>query len=453
MISWPYRPLSDFLTEREGRFKPNDPKIATFKRLDKIDFSGQIHISEKPSKTDMIVIEPGDLVISGINVAKGALAVYEGDEPVTATIHYSSYTFDKNRIDIAFLKRFLKSPAFISELQDQVKGGIKTEIKPKHLLPLKARIPELAKQQKINHHFDAVENEISDLSNEIYSQSTYLTKLRQAILQEAIEGKLTADWRKENPVRKGDPDYDAEALLEKIQAEKEKLIKEGKIKKQKPLAPIKADEVPFELPEGWVWTRLRELSLSTEAGKSFLCKDEPVLGKSWGVIKTSAITSGNFIEEESKLYSHNEPTDTKSKIKTDDFLFCRASGSKGLAGRSCIVDKITKNLLLSDKSIRLILSEFIEPTLINHINNCEFGEKYRLSLSTNKSTSMNNVQREEMLALPIPLAGIAEQKVIIQRVEKAFFMVEELEKQVSDRKKQSEQLMQAVLREAFEGAK
>jgi type I restriction enzyme S subunit len=66
---------------------------------------------------------------------------------------------------------------------------------------------------------------------------------------------------------------------------------------------------------------------------------------------------------------------------------------------------------------------------------------------------MNNVQREEMLALPIPLAGIAEQKVIIQRVEKAFFMVEELEKQVSDRKKQSEQLMQAVLREAFEGAK
>jgi len=241
------------------------------------------------------------------------------------------------------------------------------------------------------------------------NQASYLIKLRQAILQEAIEGKLTADWRKENPFRKGDPDYDAKALLEKIQTEKEKLIKEGKIKKQKPLAPLKADEVPFELPEGWVWTRLRELSLSTEAGKSFLCKDEPVLGKSWGVIKTSAITSGNFIEEESKLYSHNEPTDTKSKIKTDDFLFCRASGSKGLAGRSCIVDKITKNLLLSDKSIRLTLSEFIEPTLINHINNCEFGEKYRLSLSTNKSTSMNNVQREEMLALPIPLAGIAEQ--------------------------------------------
>jgi restriction endonuclease S subunit len=64
---------------------------------------------------------------------------------------------------------------------------------------------------------------------------------------------------------------------------------------------------------------------------------------------------------------------------------------------------------------------------------------------------MNNVKREEMLALPVPLSAIAEQKVIIQRVEKSFFMVDELEKQVSERKEQSEQLMQAVLREAFEG--
>jgi type I restriction enzyme S subunit len=66
---------------------------------------------------------------------------------------------------------------------------------------------------------------IESFDNESVSQSTYLTKLRQAILQEAIEGKLTADWREENPVRKGDPDFDAEALLQKIQAEKEKLIK------------------------------------------------------------------------------------------------------------------------------------------------------------------------------------------------------------------------------------
>lgn len=55
--------ISDFLTERQGRYKPDDKRIAGYKRLEKIDFSGTIHISEKPTKTDMILVYPGDLVI------------------------------------------------------------------------------------------------------------------------------------------------------------------------------------------------------------------------------------------------------------------------------------------------------------------------------------------------------------------------------------------------------
>ena len=79
---------------------------------------------------------------------------------------------------------FPKNPAFISGLQDQVKGIIKTKIKPKHLLPLKAKIPDLLKQQEINSHFDIIENKLEELSNEIGCQSIYLTKLRQANLKE-----------------------------------------------------------------------------------------------------------------------------------------------------------------------------------------------------------------------------------------------------------------------------
>ena len=85
--------ISQFLKEREGRYDPGDEAVLGLKRLNKIDFSGEIHLSDKGSKTDMIIVEPGDLVISGINVSKGALAVYHGEEPITATIHYSSYMF------------------------------------------------------------------------------------------------------------------------------------------------------------------------------------------------------------------------------------------------------------------------------------------------------------------------------------------------------------------------
>lgn len=135
MGEWKRVRIGEFLTERQGRYKPDDTAIEKYKRLDKIDFSRSIHISEKTSKTDMIIVYPGDLVISGINVAKGAITVYQGTEPVTATIHYSSYIFDDSVIDLEYFKYFVKSPAFIETLKKQVKGGIKTEIKKYTLLP------------------------------------------------------------------------------------------------------------------------------------------------------------------------------------------------------------------------------------------------------------------------------------------------------------------------------
>ena len=244
MGEWKKVRIGQFLTERQGRYKPDDNAIATYKRLDKIDFSGTVHISEKPSKTDMIVVQPGDLVISGINVAKGAIAVYQGMEPVTATIHYSSYIFDDSAIDLEYFKYFVKSPAFIETLKKQVKGGIKTEIKPKVFLPLEISLPDLPTQKQIVKKISVNLKRVNKLAKEIETQKRYAKQLHQNILQDAIEGKLTADWRKEHPVQKGNPDYDAEALFELIQ-------KERKVdKKRKKLPPILDAEKPFELPTG-----------------------------------------------------------------------------------------------------------------------------------------------------------------------------------------------------------
>ena len=201
----------------------------------------------------MIVVQPGDLVISGINVAKGAIAVYQGTEPVTATIHYSSYIFDDSVIDLEYFKYFVKSPAFIETLKKQAKGGIKTEIKPKVFLPLEISLPDLPTQKQIVKRISVNLKRVNELAKEIEAQKLYVKQLRRNILQDAIEGKLTADRRKEHPVQKGNPDYDAEALFESIQ-------KERKVdKKRKALPPILDAEKPFELPTGWKWVRLGEV--------------------------------------------------------------------------------------------------------------------------------------------------------------------------------------------------
>lgn len=441
---WNKVKVGDFLFEREGRYKPESVEIAGLQRIDKIDFSGNFHIANKPSKTDMILIKPGDLVISGINVAKGALGVYHGQDDITATIHYSSYTFDESKVSIEYFKRFLKSPTFIQLLKEQVKGGIKTEIKPKHLLPLEIMLPDKKEQLAILSRFQRIENEDAELKSELTHQQTLLKKLRQQILQEAIEGKLTVDWRAQNP------DVEpASELLKRIAAEKAQLVKDKKIKAQKPLPSIPDAEKLFELPQGWAWCRLEEVTLVYEAGKSFKCEDRAVNGKEWGVIKTSAITSSCFNENENKFYQDDEPEGVLKVILRGDLIFCRASGSKGLAGKCCIVNNISKNLLLSDKTPRLILSSFVYKSFVFFHNETKHTSTYYSSLNIGKSTSMNNITKDQLLNKMLPLPPFYEQQAIVTKVEKLLVLCDQLETQINQNQAYAEQLMQAVLRETF----
>ena len=92
---------------------------------------------------------------------------------------------------------------------------------------------------KLNIFFDNFEL-IADAPNGV-------PKLREMILQLAVQGKLVPQDPKDEP---------ASVLLEKIKAEKERLIKEKKIKKTKPMPPISTDEIPYELPDGWEWVKL-----------------------------------------------------------------------------------------------------------------------------------------------------------------------------------------------------
>ena len=82
-------------------------------------------------------------------------------------------------------------------------------------------------------------------------------QLKNSILQLAVQGKLVPQDPNDEP---------AAALLERIRAEKERLIKEGKIKKEKPLPPITEDEIPFDVPEGWAWVRLGDICAVARGG-------------------------------------------------------------------------------------------------------------------------------------------------------------------------------------------
>lgn len=444
MSEWKKVKIGEFLTEREGRFKPDDKRISKYQRLDKIDFSGNIHLSNKPTKTDMILVQSGDLVISGINVAKGAITVYQGDEPVCATIHYSSYTFDCSKVDLDYFKFFVKSDAFVAAIQKQVKGGIKTEIKPKHLLPLEISIPDLQTQKKIVKEISSQLDKTEQLSIEIAKQKAYAKQLRQNILQEAIEGKLTADWRKQHPVQKGHPDYDAKALFEQIQNEKYR--SNHVTKKEKSLPSITKDEIPFEIPTGWKWVRLGEIIQEPPRnGYSPKAVDFETPIKT---LKLGAVTYGVFDPSEFKYINEKIPEDAYCWLKNGDFLIERSNSFEYVGICAIYTGKDNEfmypDLLMRFRTAEILSKEYVHSALVS-----PFNREYFMTNAKGAQKTMPKINQECVVNTMIPLPPLAEQKEIVVRVEKHLKTITQLETQIATRETTTKQLMQSILKDAF----
>ncbi|HBR22071.1 MAG TPA: hypothetical protein DD713_05815 [Nitrospiraceae bacterium] len=152
-MKWPMVKLGEVLTERKEVPSQESLLSGSVRIVEKIGFNDgkiQLRIDGK-TKTGMILIHPGDIVVSGINAAKGAIAIYgkEHTGPITATIHYGAYIPNKERVDINFLWWLLRSRTFKELLLEYVPGGIKTELKAKRFLPIPVPIPSLSEQKRI----------------------------------------------------------------------------------------------------------------------------------------------------------------------------------------------------------------------------------------------------------------------------------------------------------------
>jgi type I restriction enzyme S subunit len=135
-----------------------------------------------------------------------------------------------------------------------MRGAANVSLSISRIKDVKIHLPSIEKQREVILKIQHLEKENNLFYYQITNQKTYLKSLRKQILQDAIEGKLTKEWHKENP------DIEpASELLKKIKKEKEKLIIQKKIKKEKPLSPIEKMDIPFELPNSWAWTRLGEI--------------------------------------------------------------------------------------------------------------------------------------------------------------------------------------------------
>ena len=356
----------------------------------------------------------------------------------------------KNNTDIsaAFLHQYLLFYKNI-KIVPLMRGAANVSLAVKDIAKIEVPIPPINEQKDFIFLFNKLKKFNDLLIQEFDSQEKYISQLKQAILQEAIAGKLTAEWRDRNPMQKGDPDTDAASLLAKIKAEKQQAIADGKLKQEKPLPKISPDEIPFSLPDSWVWTNFGNVIMDIEAGKSPDSLSHPAQLEKWGVIKISAISWDVFLQNENKQLKPNVPPFKDKEIKKDDFIMTRANTSE-LVAKSVIVGDVRQRLLLNDKTLRVRFPEFLLKKYFNYFNNASFARSYYASVAKGSSPSMKNVTRDNIKNLLIPLPPLAEQKAIVEKVDYLIKIIDQLEEQIKHRKQLAEDLMQTVLREAFE---
>lgn len=322
-----------------------------------------------------------------------------------------------------------------------MKGAANVSLSVTAISNIEVPLPSLAEQRKILDKIDSISNEHESFLNESDVQKDIFGKLRQAVLQEAIEGKLTADWRKQNPELISGDNH-ASKLLKKIKTEKERLVKEGKIKKDKPLPPIADDEKPFVLPDGWVWCRLGEWGV-TQTGTTPSTFDTTNFGNFVPFIKPADI-SLKGIDYANEGLSEKGLAEGRLISKNSILMVCIG----GSIGKSYFTDRDVS----CNQQINCItpLSK-VDARLLQQFLQSKYFQVEVWNKSMKSSTPIINKGKWEEIPLPMP--PLLEQRAILGRLNKLMAMVDELEKQVSERKEQAEMLMQVVLQEAFAGNK
>lgn len=433
--------FGEFLKPRTGIYAPDATEIRRLQRISKISFEGELVTGgQKLTKTNQIIVHPKDLVFSGLNIEKGAICINETGHHLAVSTNYNSLEVDYEVVDISFLKFLLISPYFRKILIENLPKDY-SFTRPKKLLPIKISIPDIDSQRQTSQYLHKMAEGIFELGSEISNKSEYLLKLRQAMLQEAIEGKLTAEWRKKNSKLISGENH-ASKLLEKIRAEKNHLIKEGKMRKEKPLPTIKAAEEPFALPDGWVWCRLIDIAQGFEYGSS---------SKSSKSGKVPVLRMGNIqngtISWDKLVFSNDDNEISQYALRVGDLLFNRTN-SRELVGKTAVFAE-EREAIFAGYLVRFHMLGGISEHFVNEVMNSSYHRSWCNEVKAD-ALGQSNINATKLRSYILPLPPIAEQEAVVERVDKIKGFIVGLEEQMLKCKEQSEMLMQSVLREAFE---
>lgn len=257
-------------------------------------------------------------------------------------------------------------------------------------------------------------------------------KLRQKILDLAIRGKLVPQDPNDEP---------ASVLLERIRAEKERLIKEGKIKRSKKTAEDET-EAPFEIPDSWEWTTIGEIALSILYGVSESAKESG----SYKLLRITDIQNNKVNWETVPFTNYDKDKVQPYLLQDGDILFARTGAT---VGKSYLVEGLLQPSIYASYLIRVQTSSVILPSYIKLF--FESGYYWEQISLSSVGIGQPNVNGTTLSALSIPIPPYQEQQRISNEINRWFTLIDELESNEDDLLKAIDKAKSKILDLAIHG--
>ena len=350
-------------------------------------------------------IDKGDLIYAwsasfGPRIWQGGHVIYH--------YHIWKVNFNKSLVDKKFLEYFLSDERNVLG-GTKVHGSTMKHITKTNMEHLPFPLPPLTEQKRIVTKLEKLMplvDEYEKAYNRLKSiDDGFNDKMKQSILQYAMEGKLV----------KQDPnDEPASELLKKIKDEKKQLVKEKKIKRSKSLPRISEDEKLFDIPENWEWVRLKDI---TNFGNFNSVAGQDIQEGSWVLNMEDIIKNGGGFNKFTIKKLNDDFKSNKYIVEVGDVLYGKLrpylrkieiAPKNGFTTTEMFPIKVINQNLISPYYLRYVM---LSPYFANRINGSTYGMK------------MPRVGTKYLASMLIPLPPFEEQKRIVTKVEKMMALV------------------------------
>ena len=359
-------------------------------------------------KGDLLVLEGGEI---------GRAAVWDFDFPMRIQnhIHRLRSFFSLVTEYFYYIFYLYKNNGMISGKGIAIQG-----LSANTLHVLKVPLPPLAEQKRIVAKIEEL-LPLIDRYEKAWGRLEEFNRrfpadMQKSLLQMAIQGKLVEQRPEEGT---------GEELYRQIQAEKQRLIKEGKIKKEKPLPDIAEDEVPFEIPESWKWVRFSDLTLLMSTGPfgSMLHKADYVTD-GIPLVNPANIMGDRIIPSKKMMVSAATAERLESYVLRPGMI---VMGRRGEMGRCAVVGEREKGWLCGTGSFFVTPTSEMFVSYLTMLFSTPYAKSYLVSESV--GTTMNNLNHKILSAMPVSIPPLAEQKRIVTRLEQLLPLCERLKRE------------------------